>query len=198
MGIRLAATVIASLLIASLIGVGSAMAEPTITVSPNSGSQGVPFTVTGQGFQPGDKIYISIGPREAPSGYGIGVVFADSQGSFAASTKVGNVHDSEPFPQSAPPGEGYTVQLAPGDYEILAYPESFGGRTGETITASPKVRFTVTASSLPSTGGPPDSGHSPLVALTVGLALIVVGAFICQNAWSLRTRPERARQRSGD
>src|SRR5574341_147100 len=141
MAIRIAAVLMASLAIASLSGVGPAMAAPAITVSPDSGPQGAPFTITGRDFQPDDKIYISIDTPQGVEGYPVAVVTTDANGEFVAHTFVGNVYPGPEFPDTAPPGGGQDVTLVPMEWVILAYPESFGGRTFETLAAAPRARF---------------------------------------------------------
>ena len=173
----------------ALSAVSTNGSEPTISVSPTEGSTGDQVTISGDGFEPNDTIYISIHPPQASGGYGIGVVLADSEGSFVAVTRVGNVYDSEPFPESAPPGEWYEVQMSPGDWEILAYPASFGDRTAETIARTPKVNFEVTASSLPNTGGErPIGGEGLSLELIAGLLLMVAGASVMLKAANLKRK----------
>jgi hypothetical protein len=179
------AAVLFGSLVLALSAVSTSGAEPRISVSPREGSTGDEMTVYGDGFEPNDTIYISIHPPLG--GYGIGVVSADLEGKFTATTRVGNVYDTEPFPEQAPPGEGYEVQLSPGDYEILAYPASFGGRTAETIAQAPKVSFKVTASALPSTGGEPGTGGRGFPVEVVAAPFLLIGGIFVWTAASRRT-----------
>jgi hypothetical protein len=149
----------------------NAIAQPEITVSPNQGSVGNQVSIKGEGFEPGETIYLEIFPLGGSSPYRIGNVVADSFGRFSASGPLGNVYPGLNVPEPAPPGEGQQVNLAPGQYQIMAYPASFGTRTPGTIEQAPKVGFEVTVSSLPDTGGPPapEGGALPASVIFSGL-----------------------------
>ena len=97
--------------------------------------------------------------------------------------ELGIVYSGPDVLDPAPPGGGQQVNLAPGDYQILAYPESLGGRTPETIAKAPKTSFQVTASTLPSTGGNPQTGGIGLpLGVVGGLLLMAAGFYIGRMA----------------
>jgi hypothetical protein len=161
----------------------TAMAAPSISVTPNEGPAGTRLTISGQGFQPDETIYLGIAPLGALGEYGIGTISADAAGGFVVSAEVGIVYTGPNLPDPAPPGQGERVNLAPGDYQILAYPGSFGGRTPETIAKAPKASFQVTGSTLPNTGGSPhrnDSGQA--IGVIAGLALMAGGFCVWRKA----------------
>lgn len=166
-----------------------AMAAATISVSPSEGPMGTLLTLSGEGFEPGETIFLEISPVGAPSAFGIGNVTAQSNGEFSVSAELGIVYPGPDVPEPAPPGGGQKVNLAPGDYQIMAYPESLGGRTPDTIAQAPKVPFKVTVSSLPDTGGEPATldGGFPL-EVTAGLFLIVAGSSVVVGAVSLKRK----------
>ena len=159
------------------------MAEPSISVTPNEGRMGTQLTISGQGFQPDETIFLEISPVGAPGAYRIGNISADSAGAFVARAELGIVYPGPDVPDPAPPGQGQKVNLAPGDYQILAYPESLGGRTPATIAKAPKTSFQVTASTVPNTGGNPQTGGTGLpLGVVGGLLLMAAGLYICRKA----------------
>lgn len=167
---------LAAMACAWAVTLANANALGTISVTPSQGSIGTELTIVGESFEPGETIYLEIYPVGASSPYRIGNVMTDSAGGFLASAPLGNVYPGLDVPEPAPPGEGQQVNLAPGDYLIMAYPASYGTRTPETIQQAPKVSFEVTASSLPDTGGPPVAAGGALPAsVIVGVLLLAVG-----------------------
>ena len=167
----------------ALAGSGKATAEPRISVTPGEGPMGTQLTISGQGFQPGEGIFLEILPVGAPHPYRIGNISAESTGEFVVNAELGIVYPGPDVPDPAPPGQGQRVNHAPGDHQIMAYPESLGGRTLDTIAQAPKVSFKVTASPLPSTGGQPGSNQQDLpIELAVGLLLVLIGVVIWKRA----------------
>jgi hypothetical protein len=152
------------------------MAAPVIAVNPSEGPMGAKFTVSGQGFEPNEVIFLEIFPVGAPESRGIGNISASGAGTFSVVAEVGIAYAGPDVPEVAPVGGGQKINHPPGDYYIMAYPQAFGPRTAETLAATPRVLFKVTASSLPSTGGPPGPNQpGPQIYLVVGLFLVMAG-----------------------
>lgn len=174
----LAGALASALCISAIAGSGNAIAEPRISVSPAGGPLGTQLTFSGQGFLPGERIFLDIYPAGAPHGLWIGRISADSTGQFVVNAELGIVYPGPELPDPAPPGQGERVNLAPGDYQIRAYPESLGH-----LTPSPNVAFKVTVGSLPSTGGAPGPNQQDLpVELAAGLFLVLIGVAIWKRA----------------
>jgi hypothetical protein len=164
-------------------GAGAAMATPAITVSPSEGPMGTQFTVSGQGFEPNDTIFLEIFPVGAPESRRIGNISASATGTFSVVAEVGIAYAGPDVPEVAPLGGGQKINHPPGDYYIMAYPQAFGPRTAETLAQAPKVLFKVTASALPSTGGEPGTGGRGLpIGVSAGLLLIAAGVVIWKKA----------------
>jgi hypothetical protein len=141
------------------------------------------LTISGQGFQPEEKIFLEISPVGAPGAYRIGNISADSVGGFTVRAELGVVYPGPDVPDPAPPGQGQRVNLAPGAYQILAYPESLGERTLETIAQAPKTMLEVTAPALPGGGGNPQARDTGLpLGVLAGLLLMASGLFIYRKA----------------
>lgn len=144
---------------------------------------GTQFTVSGQGFEPNDIIYWEIFPVGAPETRRIGNISASATGTFSVNAELGIVYSGPDAPENAPVGGGLKINHPPGDYQIMAYPKSFGSRTAETIAQAPKVSFKVTASALPSTGGEPGTGGRGLpIGVVAGLFLIAAGVVVWKKA----------------
>jgi hypothetical protein len=174
----LAVAIGSALCLFALGGSGAATGAPRMSVSPAEGPLGTQLTISGQGFQPSEAIFLDIYPVGAPHGLWIGRVSADSTGQFVVNTDLGIVYPGPELPDPAPPGGGQRVNHAPGDYEVRAYPESLGH-----LTPSPKVAFKVTVGSLPSTGGQLGSNQQDLpVELAAGLLLVLIGAAMWRRA----------------
>ena len=137
---------------------------------------GAQITVSGQGFVPNEAIFLEIFPVGAPETRRIGNISASATGTFSVVAEVGIAYAGPDVPTVAPVGGGQKINHPPGDYQIMAYPVSFGGRTADTIARAPKVPFTVTASGLPATGGSPGSDRFRYSSATLfGLVLVIAG-----------------------
>ena len=132
-------------LLGALAALGAVPAQaqerPSISVSPQEGPPGTPITVIGKGFAAGDTVYVEVFPGTGPDHGTIPLetIAADAGGSFNARVVM--------------PPEGFeNWGRTGGEYTVLAYPSSFGGRTAETVEAAPKVVFTLTQGAWPPTG----------------------------------------------
>ncbi len=134
-------------LIGALAALGTvaarAQVEPSISVSPEEGLAGTAITVSGLGFAPGDTVYIGVFPVTGiPGGHGtapLATATVDAEGEFHVAAVI------------PPAGFENWAQIYR-EYEVMAYAQSFGSRTSETVEAAPKAIFTLTSSFLPPSG----------------------------------------------
>jgi hypothetical protein len=137
--------VVCLLLVGALAGVGTAVAraqaQPSISISPQEGRAGAVLTVAGEGFAPGDTVYVEVFPGVGPD-HGtirLATVSVDAEGKF----RIGAV---------MPPEGSENWGRIGGEYTVMAYAHSLGARTTETIEAAPKAVFTLTPGAWPPSG----------------------------------------------
>jgi hypothetical protein len=145
--------------------VTGAQAQPSISVSPQQGPSGTVPTIGGEGFAPGDTVYLEVFPGIGPN-HGtvrLATVTVDADGEF----RIGVVMPPEGFENWGRVG---------GEYTVMAYPHSFGARTTESVEVAPKAVFTLTPGIWPPSGVGPSiaQGESargwPLAALGLAAA----------------------------
>lgn len=169
--------VVSIAVILSIIYTGTSLSEiaaqpqqsASITLTPDCGVGGTRVVVRGEGFIPGDVVYIDLmGPLE---GSRLATATPGPDGRFAVSIVI-------------------PVGVFPEPQRIIAYPESFGGRSEETVARAPRAFFTVTDSGAPASGagslGLPRTGVShqdgldryapalPVVIVALAVAAAVV------------------------
>ena len=152
-------------------------AQPRLSVSPEQGPAGTVLTIVGDGFVPGDTVYVEVWPGVAPDSgtVRLATVTADDLGRFRTSALM--------------PPEGFENwgRIA-GRHTVMAYPHSFGDRTRETIEAAPKMVFAFTPGAPPPTGlGAPADGNESgrfwaLFALGVAAALSAAAVITALSA----------------
>jgi hypothetical protein len=118
-----------------------AQGQPSISLSPQEGSAGTVVTISGEGFTPGDTVYLEGFP-------GIG----SNHGTIRLATVTVDVDGQFRIGAVMPPEGSENWGQVGGEYTVMAYPHSFGARTTETIAAAPKAVFTVTTGALPPSG----------------------------------------------
>ena len=120
-----------------------AQGEPSISVSPQEGPAGTVLMVTGEGFAPGDTVYIEVFPvTGVTGGHGtvqLATVTVDTEGEFHVAGVI-------------PPAGFANWARVYREYEVMAYAHSFGNRTEETVEAAPKAIFTLAPGVWPPSG----------------------------------------------
>jgi hypothetical protein len=150
-----------------------AQGEPSISVSPQEGPPGTVVTVSGEGFIPGDTVYIDVTAVLSRGGgtVRLATVTVDAEGGFRITAEMR--------------AAGTSVYR---DFNVMAYPHSFGMRNKETIEAAPKAIFTHTPGLWPPSGagGGVAQGESgdgwALAALGLAAALGSAAAVILATA----------------
>jgi len=135
------------LLVGALVALGTVAAEaqgqPSISVSPQEGPPGTVVSVTGEGFAPGDTVYIQVFPvTGVPGGHGtvrLATATVDAEGEFHVAAVI-------------PPAGFANWARVYREYEVMAYAHSFGNRTEETVEAAPKAIFTLAPGVWPPSG----------------------------------------------
>ena len=191
------AVVACFLLVGALATVGSvaarAQGQPSISVSPQEGPPGTVLTITGEGFTPADTVYIEVFPvTGAVGGHGtvpVATVTADGEGEFDVAVVI--------------PPEGFeNWGRVYREYEVMAYAESFGNRTSETVEAAPKAIFTLTPAAWPPSGvggGIAQGEGAQKWALTaLGLAAAFGGAAAVMFMTARRRAQDGSRTRGGE
>jgi len=114
-----------------------AQGEPSISVSPQEGPPGTVVTVSGEGFIPGDTVYIDVTAVLSRGGgtVRLATVTVDAEGGFRITAEMR--------------AAGTSVYR---EFNVMAYAHSFGNRSVETIAAAPKAIFTVTTGASPPSG----------------------------------------------
>jgi len=121
--------------------VGDAQQGPSIAFVDSICFGGRTATLNGQGFLPGDTVYIEAlppiprhlpVPDSQPSGtVRLTTVTTDSGGRFVVQLALVNPTTGRPFGGSRPDDMEY--------YAVLAFPASFDGRSEETVSRAPKA-----------------------------------------------------------
>ena len=151
--------------------------QPRLSISPEQGPAGTVVTIVGDGFVPGDTVYLEVFPGTG-SDHGtisLATMTVDESGRFS-------------FALSVPPAGLENLARLGGPFTILAYPSSFGNRTTETVAAAPKAVFTLTAGAPPPSGlgALADRGESgqfgALLMLSLGAVLGVAAAIAALGA----------------
>ncbi len=114
-----------------------AQGQPSISVSPQEGPAGTVVTVSGEGFIPGDTVYIDVTAVLSRGGgtVRLATVTVDTEGQFRITAEMR--------------AAGTSVYR---EFNVMAYPHSFGMRNRDTIKAAPKAIFTVTPGVWPPSG----------------------------------------------
>jgi len=137
--------VVCFLLVGTIVSLGTAVTwaqeQPRISISSEEGPPRTVLTISGEGFPPGDRVYLEVFPGIGPN-HGtirLAMVTVDADGEF----RIGVVTPPEGFENWGQVG---------GEYTVMAYPQSFGARTAETIEGAPNVVFTLTPGVWPPSG----------------------------------------------
>jgi len=155
----------------------AAQGQPTLGILPQEGPPGTIVTITGEGFVPGDAVYIETFPGTA-SDHGtirLMTVTPDDSGRFSIILPM-------------PPEGLENLGRIGGPLTIFAYPHSFGNRTTATVGAAPKAVFALTVGAPPPSGlgALGDSGKSgqlgALFALCLGAAFAGAAAIAAFSA----------------
>jgi hypothetical protein len=154
-----------------------AQGEPSISVSPQEGPPGTVVTVSGEGFIPGDTVYIDVTAVLSRGGgtVRLATVTVDAEGGFRITAEMR--------------AAGTSVYR---EFNVMAYAHSFGNRSVETIAAAPKAVFTVTPSVLPPSGVGVGVGHEESARGWALAALGLAAAFGGAAAVVFMSAPRRA------
>jgi hypothetical protein len=128
-------------LVALPTAAAGAQGQPSISISPQEGPPGTVLAVTGEGFAPGDTVYIEVFP-------GISL----DHGAVPLETIAANDVGRFDIRAGMPPEGFENWGRVGGQYTVMAYPSSFGNRTRETVEAAPKAIFALTPGVWPSSG----------------------------------------------